>query len=198
MPSPFRWKEKLRPRQGANVPKPQLSPIVSEVERSPIPSANSDPVQVVNAAPLHDVSALKASPDEHRDFWDQAYDHLKAKNPKLFKAYQKCISASDISDNTTHSTTDLETLGSVERENFLAKRIEERLQAMKESQWKIAVGTSEIVVVDVCYKVAEKILFAKDFITAAVSSEPHAALAWAGASMLLPVSLGYICSCQIR
>jgi hypothetical protein len=197
MPSPFRWREKVRPRQGANVPKPQLSPRVSKVERSPVPSASSDPAQVVNAASVHDVSTLKASPDEPRDFWDQAYDHLKAKNPKLFKTYQKCIVASDISD-TTHSTTDLETLGSVEREHFLAKLIEERLQAMKESQWKIAVGTIEIVVPDVWYNIAEKVLFATDFIAAAVSNEPHAALAWAGASMLLPVSLGCMCSCQIR
>jgi hypothetical protein len=124
MPSHFRWREKLRPRQGANVPKPQLSSGVSKVERSPVPSASSDPARVVNAASLHDVSTLKASPDEPRDFWDQAYDRLKAKNPKLFKTYQKCIAASDISDNTTNSTTDLETLGSVEREHFLAKRIE--------------------------------------------------------------------------
>jgi hypothetical protein len=69
---------------------------------------------------------------------------------------------------------------------------------MKESQWKIAVGTSEIVAADVCYKIAEKVLFATDFITAAVSNEPHAALAWAGASVLLPVRLGSICSCQTR
>jgi hypothetical protein len=101
--------------------------------------------------PLYtNVSTLKASPDEPRDFWNQAHDHLKAKNPRLFKTYQKCIAASDIYDDTTHSTTDLETLGSVEREHFLAKRIEECLQTMKESQWKIAVGTSEIMVADGC------------------------------------------------
>ena len=33
------------------------------------------------------------------------------------------------------------------------------------------------------------VMFAKDFITSAVSSEPHAALAWAGICVFLPVGL---------
>lgn len=33
------------------------------------------------------------------------------------------------------------------------------------------------------------IVFAKDFVSSAASSEPHAALAWAGVSMLLPLLL---------
>ena len=33
------------------------------------------------------------------------------------------------------------------------------------------------------------VMFAKDFITSAVSAEPHAALAWAGICVFLPVGL---------
>ena len=49
-------------------------------------------------------------------------------------------------------------------------------------------GAKEIVVKDAIKKPINGITAAKDFITQAVSHEPHAALAWAGVSCLLPVS----------
>jgi hypothetical protein len=43
-------------------------------------------------------------------------------------------------------------------------------------------------VADLFYNIAEKVLFAKDFIASAASNEPYTALACAGVSMILPVS----------
>ena len=41
---------------------------------------------------------------------------------------------------------------------------------------------------EITNKIVGKIITAKDFISAAASSEPHAALAWAGVCLILPVS----------
>jgi hypothetical protein len=63
---------------------------------------------------------------------------------------------------------------------------EERLVALVSKKLQ-AVETS--FVRDQVDRVAKVVIAAKDFIASAVSAEPHAALAWAGVCVLLPVSL---------
>jgi hypothetical protein len=47
----------------------------------------------------------------------------------------------------------------------------------------------EYVVKEQVDKILSAIIYIKDFISSAASLEPHAALAWAGVSVFLPVSL---------
>jgi N-terminal domain of NWD NACHT-NTPase len=58
----------------------------------------------------------------------------------------------------------------------------------KDAQLKFTIRKTEVSVKKQVEKIAGVILFAKHFISAAASTEPHAALAWAGISILLPVS----------
>jgi hypothetical protein len=74
----------------------------------------------------------------------------------------------------------LDSLDSEQREEYLATQIEKRPHIIQEQEWSTAA--------DVYRKIVKTVLFAKDFVGQAVSNEPHAALAWAGVSMLLPVS----------
>jgi N-terminal domain of NWD NACHT-NTPase len=50
-------------------------------------------------------------------------------------------------------------------------------------------GEKKYIVKEQVDKIISAITAAKEFITTAASLEPHAALAWAGVSVLLPVSL---------
>lgn len=53
----------------------------------------------------------------------------------------------------------------------------------------ITVGDEVICIKDNVREAIDYIHKSKDFIRAAVSSEPHGALAWAGVTLLLPVSI---------
>ena len=76
-----------------------------------------------------------------------------------------------------------------ERELQLEKLVDVKRQAVEEARRKLTIGNETYIVKEKVDKIVSAIIFAKDFITAAASLEPHAALAWAGISVLLPVSL---------
>lgn len=113
------------------------------------------------------------------DLWDEAYKNLKCGQPKLFERYKRCIITSS-DESAAQPILDLDNFDSDQRESHLANQIEKRLNTIQEQEWSTA-G-------DVYKKIVRTVLFAKDFMGQAVSNEPHAALAWAGVSMLLPVS----------
>lgn len=52
----------------------------------------------------------------------------------------------------------------------------------------VSIGGSKIIVRNQVQKVIGIIVSAKDFVAAAISTEPHAALAWAGVMFVFPVS----------
>ena len=113
------------------------------------------------------------------DLWDEAYKKLGREQPKLFERYKCCIVASD-NESATPLSLNLDNVDSDHRERYLANQIEKRLHTIQKQEWSTA-G-------DIYKKIVKTVLFAKDFVGQAVSNEPHAALAWAGVSMLLPVS----------
>jgi hypothetical protein len=67
------------------------------------------------------------------------------------------------------------------------RTIDERLRSVEEKKWVLTLGSTELVFVEQAHKIAGVVLFAKDFIGQAASNEPHAALAWAGVSVILPL-----------
>jgi N-terminal domain of NWD NACHT-NTPase len=76
-----------------------------------------------------------------------------------------------------------------DREVQLQKLVDQKLQDMQNSRLKITVGGKEVVVKEQVRTIVHAILSAKDFIGSAVSAEPHAALAWAGVLVVLPVRI---------
>jgi hypothetical protein len=127
--------------------------------------------------PLPTNPETRSSLGDQIDLWDEAYKKLKREQPQLFEQYKCCI----IPDGSGPSSPlSLDTMESEQREQYLASQIEKKLQTIQEQEWSTAS--------DVYKKIVKSVLFAKDFVGQAVSNEPHAALAWAGVSMLLPVS----------
>ena len=66
--------------------------------------------------------------------------------------------------------------------------LDEKIKIDEEAVWKLRVGDSQIIIRDQLDKVVKVIAAAKDFVSTAIASEPHAALAWAGICTLLPVN----------
>jgi N-terminal domain of NWD NACHT-NTPase len=81
----------------------------------------------------------------------------------------------------------LDSVGSAEREKQLRNLLDLKLQALKDSQFKFTIGQREPIVREQVNKIVSALIYAKDSIGPAASAEPHAALAWAGVSILLPV-----------
>ena len=103
--------------------------------------------------------------------WALAFERFERDDPKLAKSFSKCLGtdARDINAG-------------------LAQVVPKALEKIKEAQdskdrlCKTSLGRY-------LKKAVEIIIASKDFIGSAVAAEPHAALAWCGVSLLLPVSI---------
>ena len=104
--------------------------------------------------------------------WSQAYSALKAKEPDITSAYEHYF----ISDRGTLKP---------------AERLEEIILRLynggRMDQLKMTLGGKSLTMREIGEKIINFILESKDFLTSIASVEPHAALAWAGVSILLPV-----------
>ncbi len=77
----------------------------------------------------------------------------------------------------------------LDKERQLSELIAKRLKIIEEARWKFDVGNQTIEVKAQADRIVKTVVFAKDFVSSAVSSDPHAALAWAGVCVLMPVSI---------
>lgn len=55
------------------------------------------------------------------------------------------------------------------------------------AQWQVKIGSHSVDFSGQFNKAVKIMVAAKDFVSSAVSAEPHAALAWAGVCLFLPV-----------
>ncbi|KAL9108807.1 MAG: hypothetical protein Q9227_006464 [Pyrenula ochraceoflavens] len=115
-----------------------------------------------------------------KDLWDEAYDALKTNQPEVFKKYEQLI-LGDKYDPKSSQSLEVDKLRSDERELFFADQIDKKISTIKKEEWTTAAKVYQ--------KTVKTVLFAKDFISSVASQEPHAALAWAGVSTLLPLLL---------
>jgi hypothetical protein len=119
-----------------------------------------------------------------------AYERLEKdeKKGRLIKKYADIIQAGG---SAVLSTTG-DVAGVTGREQQMSKVVQDKLQAVKDAQWKFAICSKEIEVRKQYDRVVGSVIWAKDLITQAVKPDPHAALAWAGVSIVLPVSLSRV------
>lgn len=78
--------------------------------------------------------------------------------------------------------------GSFRREEQLRDIAKKKVEEVDLVQWQINIRDHSVGVRDQFDKAVKIIVSVKDFVSSAVSSEPHAALAWAGVCVFLPVS----------
>ena len=145
----------------------------------------SNAVQSLHVKPL---SQHEAEGQPH-DLWDRAYEILREDKDsrKLMDAYEKIL-LSELKDDHSFPAV-AEDTGTSTREIYMSALVEKKVKAVEDARWKFQLGERTIELKIQIDRIVKAILFAKDFVSSAVSAEPHAALAWAGVCMLLPLLL---------
>jgi hypothetical protein len=127
-----------------------------------------------------DTQALPGSSDDQvalslelKGIWKEAYDKLHKEEPELIKALEKDLRQSSNNQNQ----------GAISLPNI----VQDNIINIERSRWKVKVAGKEVMVRKEILRVVNTIVSVKEATTAAVTTEPHAALAWAGVLLLLNV-----------
>ena len=140
-------------------------------------SANESPVPTQPKEP--DTDAVLSNQDI--DPWMQAYQILEARQPKLTADFRKHLASLQ---GGTASSADLSS------PSFVKAVIENLLGSREDKQWSVSLLSKDIKIRQQAEKLVKFFLWTDPFIQKAVSAQPHAALAWCGVSLLLPVGKG--------
>jgi hypothetical protein len=91
-------------------------------------------------------------------------------------------------DGLSGATTAFAELGTSKREEQMSALVRKKLQVMDAKRWRIQLGNKSIGLSEQVEKAVAIIQLVKEFASPVASADPHAALAWAGVCILLPVS----------
>ena len=143
------------------------------------------------------------------------FERLLAENPQVSHTSHASASASDlpvkhmgsldvdldlmVQSSQTESSGSIvrfAKIGTVQRQDQMKALLNEKIKIDEEAVWKLRVGDNQIIIRDQIDKVVKVVAAAKDFVGAALASDPHAALAWTGICTLLPVN--YLLPCLLQ
>ena len=183
MPS-FRWRPKKNKAEATPPQNVSESHSAASSDALQSQSLSNDPDS--QSAATASTSYFPAE-DQPQDLWDRAYKLLRKdeSNRKVLESYEKIL-LSELRDADSSQAISF-SLAGPEKESQLSALITKKMQVMDDARWKFKVGNQTVEVKAQVDRVVKAVLFAKDFVSSAVSSEPHAALAWAGVCVLLPV-----------
>lgn len=154
------------------------SPILSNV-------TSLEPAQSLSSLPRSSVSRSEGNLIHVpiRELWSLAYERLKIEDSTLVEDYERKLQGNA-------STALILPLGVKEnvREQMdviLRKKMDEVTQ----DAWKLKFGGAEIHMRDLLPPILAIISHANDYITTSLNTNMYASIAWAGVSLLLPVSI---------
>ena len=110
------------------------------------------------------------------NLWKQAYEQLKARDPSLIAGFEGFLQKHYGCHDSPPTNDD-----------FITKVVESSIEKNDARDIVLHIGRERISTRKAGETVIRTILWANDFISAAISSQPYAALAWSGLSILLPV-----------
>ncbi|KAJ5634313.1 hypothetical protein N7528_002155 [Penicillium herquei] len=141
-----------------------------EVKNKQTPHANT--VTISDTPSDFDVVHLS-----FKGYWKDAYEKLQLEDPKLVESYKKTLLQQIAEGGESPSGPN--------DDHVLEGFIKGRLQQIEKTQLRLEISGREIVAREQVRRIMNMIVSVKDFISTAVSSEPHAALAWAGILVLM-------------
>ncbi|KAF9762005.1 hypothetical protein IL306_003590 [Fusarium sp. DS 682] len=125
---------------------------------------------------------------ELKGLWKEAYDQLQKDDAEIVDAYKSALSRQCAAQKEEESLPPGEDSETTDLRGFIKARLDE-IQA---SHLTVTIAGKSIGIKEQARRAVHAILSVKDFISAAVNSEPHAALAWAGVLVLLvPISKSF-------
>ncbi|KAI3293870.1 hypothetical protein DTO002I6_4816 [Penicillium roqueforti] len=134
-------------------------------------------LETTDVQPENFIPGPSSSPTTE-DTWARAYKLLQAREPELVKDYQTHLSLAQ-PENSEH--INLSNPHSVERV------IKQLLEVRDQKQWRVSLVGKEVKIREQAEKLVKFLLWAEPAVKKAVSTQPYAALAWAGVSLLLPL-----------
>lgn len=121
---------------------------------------------------------------QSNDLWGRAYEALKARDSSLVAEYEIYLTSASGSQ-TAHASKS-------PSPEVIEAVVKQKLQDHDAKQWMLNCLGKSIKVKVQGEKIIKFILWSNDIISTALSSQPYAALAWSGVSILLPVSFPII------
>ncbi|KAJ5986958.1 hypothetical protein N7451_011323, partial [Penicillium sp. IBT 35674x] len=186
----------LRPSDGketANSLSPLASPSLSsspskvgrEKNNCTTTATSSDTLQSGSCNSGLNITSDDSTP---RDLWDEAYAILSVEDPELIEKYENIL-LNRVNGNGDSSQNHLAPAGSYQREEQLRQIAKNKIEEVELEQWQVKIGSHSEDFSGQFNKAVKIVVAAKDFVSSAVSAEPHAALAWAGVCLFLPLLL---------
>lgn len=165
--------ETQQPDHTQQTPTPQI--IQEEANPPPIASHNA-----VQGAPAELQGSVGHTVESVREqLWSKAYLVFAEKNPDLAKDYRRHIAGDEDGPDSLSPPPSIEAL-----ENKTTQLIDAR----EAKQWNISIsGKNSINVRSQVEKLAKFLTWSNGIVKDALSSQPYAALAWSGVSLLIPV-----------
>ncbi|KAL3478561.1 hypothetical protein BJX99DRAFT_105023 [Aspergillus californicus] len=158
------------------------------VELITVNSERTGPISGDGQPPRGREREADSESDEFFNLWDIACARLREEEPELMDAYTNDLLMAGRQPPTTEERVANETsTEGYQQERRLQELTLRKLNALAEARWKITIGGKDVIVRDQIANVARKILSFKEAIGIAVSAEPHAALAWTGVLVVLPL-----------
>ena len=117
------------------------------------------------------------------DLWDRAEEELSNDKGKaeILEAYQEILGS--------QLGSELAAKGTASRHEQMSRLLNTKVEELERRKWRLHLGDHNIEVETLFSGVVRNILLAKDIISSAALADPHAALACAGVSVVLTVSL---------
>ncbi|KAJ5960476.1 uncharacterized protein N7479_007626 [Penicillium vulpinum] len=144
----------------------------------------SAPAVIPNLTPLSDPTeespkqAIPISSSDDGDCWASAYNLLQCREPKLIEDYMKHLSSLQHDKSANPIFLSPESIRLI---------VELLLEDREKKQWRFSLLGKDVKIREQTEKLAKFFLWADPVIKNAVSTQPYAALAWAGVSLLLPL-----------
>ena len=113
-------------------------------------------------------------PKDDLDLWARAYGIFQGREPELMGDFIKHLSS--LQD-------DPDPLSPRSVQSIVTRLLEDR----EKKQWRVSLLGKDIKIREQAERLVKFLLWSDEIVSAAVSAQPYAALAWCGVSLLLPV-----------
>ncbi|KAF2996154.1 hypothetical protein E8E14_001165 [Neopestalotiopsis sp. 37M] len=127
---------------------------------------------------------LTPEPDDKAHLWDEAWASIQSDKPQLVARYQKYLLSQ--CDATMEDENELNELSGKDKKERLLKGADLKVAV---AQAKLSDGSLDSQVKRIAEGIVNLLIRGKDLVTALASQEPHAALAWTGCCVILPLLL---------
>jgi hypothetical protein len=115
-----------------------------------------------------------------KELWNSAYENLRVEDGALIEEYEKKLQG--------NMAAGLGSMLNVSMRDRMQAILECKMNEVNASTWKLKFRSSEVEVRDLVQPILGAVSLVNEYIIDAISISPYASLAWAGISLLLPVS----------